>query len=157
MNIAPRKRAAAPIPVAPLLRRLRDRQVSQSQFALDQGYTPADITNWKARGIPRAELAKVAAWCGLSIEAFIAEASGKPVAPRQLQIDTAALVANYEALPQGLKEYVARKTADLRAFVDSLPAYAREGLRQAPADPARMREWEREIEASMSGYLNPRR
>lgn len=150
MKAVTAKRSAAKVSAQPLLRRLREREISQSKFAVDHGYTPADVTNWKARGVPRGELPKIAAWCKLTVDAYLIEA-GQPAPARQKGFEAHSLISDYEALPDGLKEIVARKAADLRRFVDGLPSFVRESLKQAPTDPQQYREWELEIEAAIAG------
>lgn len=147
MNVSPRKRTGARISARPLIARLAERGIAQRKFALDHGYTAADITNWKARGVPRAELPKIANWCGLTVEAYIAEATGRPV---QRPLEAAALLDDYNALPDGLKEIIARKTAALRRYVDSLPPFLRDAMRRAPSDPEQYLKWEAQIEAAVT-------
>lgn len=138
------KRIAQKISALPLLRRLKDRAVSQTKFANENNYTPADITNWKARGVPLAELPKVAQWCQITVDAYLSEA-GLPTASRPKSFEAATLLADYDALPDGLKEIVARKAAELRRFVDSLQPLFRDALDKAPTDPERYQAWEHDI------------
>lgn len=153
MNMSPRKRTTALLSARPFLIRLKERGIAQSKFAIDHGYTPADITNWKKRGLPRGELSKIATWCGLTVEAYLAEASGKPAA-RHRPLEAAALLDDYEALPDGLKEIIARKAAALRHYVDSLPPFLRDAMRKAPADPVQYRKWEEQIEDAIAKLDN---
>jgi hypothetical protein len=154
MKVTPKKRSAGRISAGPLISRLASRGVAQSKFAVDHGYKPADITNWKARGVPRAELPKIAQWCGLTVEAYLAEASGNQTGV-QRPLEAAALLDDYNALPDGLKEIVARKAAALRRFVDAFPPFLRESLHHRPRDPAKHREWEQQIEDAIA-RLDPR-
>lgn len=153
MPVTPQKRTNPRISARPLTTRLVERGVAQSKFAVDHGYTPADITNWKKRGLPRGELSKIATWCGLTVEAYLAEASGKPTV-RHRPLEAAALLDDYEALPDGLKEIIARKAAALRHYVDSLPPFLRDAMRKAPADPAQYRKWEEQIEDAIAKLDN---
>lgn len=67
---------------------------------------------------------------------------------RQRSLETGKMVDDFEHLPDGLKEHVARKIAELRAYADALPGFIRDGLRP-PRDPDAYRQWEREMEADM--------
>lgn len=69
---------------------------------------------------------------------------------RQHSIETAKMMEDFEHLPDGLKEHIARKTAELRAYADALPGFIRDGLRP-PSDPDSYRKWEREMEADIYG------
>lgn len=155
LHLPPVKRTAAKISATPFLRRLQDRGLNQAQFAREHGYTPADLTNWKVRGLPRGELPKIAAWCKISVDAYLAEAGGVPHPKepgQQTTLEAAALLNDYDALPEGLKEIVARKAHGLREYVDSLPTFLREALKNAPSDPEQYRRWEREIEAALVAH-----
>ena len=154
MNATPTKRTAQKVSAQPFLRRLKERGVNQSRFAIEHGYTPADITNWKARGVPRAELPKLARWCGLSVDSYLIEAGAPQPAAQSRPLEVAALLADYEALPDFLKGVIARKTAALRRYVDSADPLTRKLLDSTPDDPARHRQWEQEIEAAMHVRLN---
>lgn len=67
---------------------------------------------------------------------------------RQGSLETSKLMEDFEHLPSGLQEHIARKTAELRAYADALPKFIRDGLRP-PSDPESYRAWEREMEADM--------
>lgn len=54
------------------------------------------------------------------------------------------LVADWEALPEGWRYYICRKTRQLRESADSLPDFLKESLRKIPEDADYWR-WEREI------------
>lgn len=111
------------------------------------------VANWKRRGIPSRALPHVAAAIGLSVEQYLQEAGYPGVQgieePRiQYTLELDALKDDFLALPDGLREYVARKTAQLRAYADALPQFIRDALKP-PVDPERYLAWERDIEADM--------
>lgn len=115
------------------------------------GYTDGRITNWRRRGIPRAQVGDVAGLMGLTFEQYMARAGVRHhVADPQQQytLEADALMLDFLALPEGLREHVARKTAELRAYAQGLPSFLREALKP-PADAERYRAWERDIEAAM--------
>lgn len=61
-------------PFAPLLRWLRDTGRKQSEIARDLDESPQTLTNWKARGIPKSELLRVAGVMGITAEEYLARA-----------------------------------------------------------------------------------
>jgi len=99
---------------------------------------------------------------GAALARKIEAALGKPRgwmdrdddAPPTRPIETEALLVDFEALPDGLKEHVVMKVAQLRRYVESLPDFLLVGL-APPKDPVRHREWERQIEADMLTRLSP--
>lgn len=62
----------------PLLRRINDGRFTKAEAARSLGVLPQHITNWLARGIPAAQLHRVAALCKLTTDQYRAEA-GLPV------------------------------------------------------------------------------
>lgn len=70
----------------------------------------------------------------------------------QLSMEAQLLLEDFEQLPDGLREHVARKTAELRAFSNAMPLFIRKNL-IPPAEPEHYREWERELEGEMSRIL----
>lgn len=68
----------------------------------------------------------------------------------QYTIEAAGLLEDFNALPEWLKEHIARKTAELRRYADSLPEIMKEGMKAPPKDPESYRTWERNIEAEMA-------
>lgn len=61
------------------------------------GYTDGRITNWKGRGIPRAEVAEVARFMGLTYEQYLAKA-GHPTTPAVQQPSATYSALSDEAL-----------------------------------------------------------
>lgn len=70
----------------------------------------------------------------------------------QTSLEAVKLLEDYNALPDGLKSHVARKTAELRAYADALPDFLRKSLRPPP-DPLAYRAWEKEMEADMARLM----
>jgi hypothetical protein len=68
----------------------------------------------------------------------------------QYTLQAAAMMEDFNALPVWLQEHITRKTAELRKYADSLPAFVREGMKAPPKDQAGYQNWEREIEADMA-------
>lgn len=91
----------------------------------EAGYTDGRLTNWKKRGIPRAEVAAIAAPMGLSYEQYLMKA-GEPVALREPSAeyrgvsDEALEVARgYDQLSADCQEHVRRQIELLRGADDS--------------------------------------
>ena len=106
------------------------------------------ITNWLRmdRGIPSNRLSDVAALCGLSTDDYRARAGLIPAAPGSS--NSARLIAEFEALPDGLKFYLTRKASELRRYSESLtPFQVRATI--PPDDPTAYQNWERELHADM--------
>lgn len=144
------------VPVDPFLKFLADAKrkdfgYNASQFARDNNLSPQQITNWKARGyIPKDTLDVVAKGMGITYDAYMTLVRGK--SPKQSTIDAAVLLKDYDALPGGLKEIVARKASELRAYYEACSPLMQK-LMQQPPDPTRSREWEQDIEADMARLL----
>lgn len=71
----------------------------------------------------------------------------------QQSIHADALLKDFNALPPGLQEHIARKTAELRRYSDALPEFIKSALRP-PTDKEGYRAWEREMEADMHTKMN---
>lgn len=56
----------------------------------------------------------------------------------------AALLTDWQALPEGWRYYICRKTKELRDIADGLPDFMKKALREIP-DDASYWKWEREI------------
>lgn len=108
----------------------------------------AVITNWLKRGtVPLSRFEEVCAAIGMSEDRYRSLAGLKIKGSAQADLDSAELLSHFEALPPGLRAYVTRKARRLREIYDGHPI-----LREVftpPKDPARNKEWEREIEALM--------
>jgi hypothetical protein len=112
--------------------------------------TPAAVTNWRSRGIPARQLRGVTKFLRMSVEDYLRASNqqiGLHVAepPVQYTTEASTLLEDYLALPEALREFIARKTRDLRKFSDHLPPALRQSMR-TPADAEAYRAWEREIE-----------
>lgn len=70
----------------------------------------------------------------------------------QRDFETDQLLKDFEAMPVGLREHIARKASELRKFADALPGYVKNSLKP-PDDPQSYRAWERELEADMYGKV----
>lgn len=137
----------------PVLAWIRKQKMSEADFATKElGISHGRFTNWKRRGVPQGELSRVAAKIGKSTDQYLAEI-GRPTGKgsRQGKLETATLIEDFEALPDFLQTYVARKTTALRALYDGFPDWFRKKL-APPKDPAQYKAWEREIEALMSQF-----
>lgn len=134
----------------PLMKRIGEGKFTKAGAAKKLNVLSQHITNWLRRGIPATRLHDVADLCGLDTDAYRLEA-GLPTArrqPKQGKLATHALVSDFEALPDGLQTYVSRKASELRRLYEGLPVWLREKM-EPPKDPAKYREWERDIEALM--------
>lgn len=125
-----------------------------SAFAKKYRASEQRIANWKRRGIPAAEVGRVAAVLGITYEEYMREAGVEiPSVARQpggqYTLEGQRLLNDFNALPDWLQEHIARKTAELRAYADSLPAYVRDGMKGPPKDPASYTDWERHIVEDM--------
>lgn len=143
------------VPAGPLLRRLASKGAS-SALAKKLNISAGRLTNWKRRGIPWREFRQVLDALELTEEEYRAEAGYPGVQnvsePRQsYTVEFAALRADFIALPDGLREHVTRKTAELRRYSDALPGFLRDALKP-PSDPERYRLWEREMEDAVAKW-----
>lgn len=107
--------------------------------------SPAVLTNWLSRGIPLHAFPDVCAAIGMSEDRYRAQAGLTPKGRVQGELDSAELLAHFEALPPGLRAYITRKTRKLHEVWESNPILR--DVFTPPKDRARYREWEREIEA----------
>lgn len=93
---------------APLFRWF-DADKSRRRTFREAGYSDGRITNWKKRGIPRAELGPVAAHMGLTYEEYAA-AAGMPVSSSshglRLQIEEAEAVKRLRHAHPDWRRYV---------------------------------------------------
>lgn len=137
------------IPAAPLLKRIGKSRGATAAFAKKLQIDHGRVSNWKKRGIPWAQLPRVAEALELTPDQYLAEAGLlKPRARQpsmQYTLEGANFLEDFNALPEWLKEHIARKTAELRNYADSLPAYVREGMRGPPQDPQSYAAWEKNI------------
>jgi hypothetical protein len=72
-----------------------------------------------------------------------------PEAPT-LTPQTRKLLDDFNALPEGLRKYIADKASGFRQYWESLSADVRSGDLGAPEDPQRRHEWELSVEAAYS-------
>lgn len=79
----------------------------------------------------------------------VAEARA-PFEGGQIAMEVAQLLDDYNAVPDDLKEMIARKAAELRKYFDALPPAIRKNFGK-PADPEKNQQWERDIEADLAG------
>ncbi|TAK84330.1 MAG: hypothetical protein EPO20_14675 [Betaproteobacteria bacterium] len=137
----------------PLFKRI-GKKGGAAGFATKLNVSEQVVSNWKRRGVPALEVPRVAAELGMTTEQYLAEA-GYPRVQKaeqpatQYTFEASTLMEDFLALPDGLREYVSRKAAELRAYADALPAFIRDALKP-PTDPERYRAWERDIEADMT-------
>lgn len=146
-------KAERKISAEPLFERIGKRG-GTAAFAKKINASEQRIANWKHRGIPAAEVGRVASAIGISYEQYMKEAGQElpPVARQpaaQYTIEAAKLLEDYNALPDWLQEHIARKAAELRNYAESLPAYVRDGMKGPPKDPASYADWERHIVEEM--------
>lgn len=145
------------IDAKPLFDRLDASKGEAARFAKKMGLSHGRVANWRNRGIPAAMLPDVAAYLAMSTDAYL-EAAGRPrpavfqQPPGQYTLEGQKFLDDYYALPEGLREHVAKKTAELRAYADALPAFIRNGLRP-PTDPETYRAWEKDMEVDMRRRL----
>lgn len=64
-------------PSGPLFERLKAKQGAAARFARDLDISQQRLTNWRKRGVPAAELPRVAAALGMSVEDYLKDA-GRP-------------------------------------------------------------------------------
>lgn len=153
-----KKPAQATVSSKPLFSRMRERGAARD-LAKVLNVSPQVVSNWKRRGeLPFMWVAPVAYHLGMTADEYLRAAGyTAPNPPRveekaprysQYSIEATSLVEDYNALPQALQEYIARKAHDLRKYSDALPDFVRNSMR-APTDPDAYRSWERSIEADM--------
>lgn len=106
---------------------------------------------YETKGPPPAALFQLADLLDLSAR-YIAVAQG----PRKPNRQTAQndpqitkLLDDFNALPDGLKDHVARKAEKLRKYAESLPSFLRDSLKP-PVNGDAYRSWEREMEGDMA-------
>lgn len=58
------------VPSAPLFAWFDKEKGRRAKFARDSGYSDGRITNWKSRGIPEAEVGRIAGLMGMSYEEY---------------------------------------------------------------------------------------
>lgn len=61
-------------PASPLFKWFAGKPGRRSEFRLRTGYSDGRITNWNRRGVPLAELGRIAGEMGLTYEEYLAEA-----------------------------------------------------------------------------------
>jgi len=84
------KRLPAPAPSKPLFDWFDHDKANRGKMRA-VGYSDGQITNWKDRGIPRAQLDQVVGVMGISSEQYLASAGQAPLAARQARADYRAL------------------------------------------------------------------
>lgn len=146
-----------PVPAAALISWLKDRPGGASAWRREHDITAATLSNWKARGIPMANLPRVAHSMGITVDQYLRAAGHKTTDKR---VDSAAqlesFIAEYLSLPPGLQEYVRRKTSSLRLYTKALPPFLSSAL-HPPPDQARYEQWERDIAEDMAKRLVERK
>lgn len=73
-----------------------------------------------------------------------------PAPGGQRQIDTEALVRDFEELPPLLQEAVSKKARELRELIERVSPEYRNAISAPPSDPERYGEWEGSIKALWS-------
>lgn len=145
-----KKKPVATVPSAPLFAYLAAEGVTPSEFARKMNSTPQVLTNWKTRGnIPLTALPEVVDVMGITQDGYMLLVQAKTRPPKQATFERTALLSDYDALPDGLREVVARKASELRKFIEALDPIYRDAFRNAPTDPEKNRAWEKEVEAAM--------
>lgn len=142
-----------------LARRLREamdhgpHKISLTRLAGACNVTPQAVNGWRTTGkIAKKHLTTIARLTNKPIAHFLESASAAREPDGQYTIEQSQLLENYQALPDGLKEHLARKAVELRAYVDALPPFLREGLKP-PAEWDAYKQFERELEADMEKRL----
>lgn len=134
----------------PLLRRIKDGRLKRQEVEKKLDIKPQHLTNWLTRGVPARRLPDVAAVCDLSTDEYRLEA-GMVIRARGKDLLAQALLTDFRALPEGLREHIARKTAALRELCQDMPKFLMESLKP-PKDPEKYKEWERDIEILMARF-----
>lgn len=137
------------ISAAPLFNRLGREKGKAAKFAQDLQISRQVLANWRRRGVPAAQVPKIANLLGITTEVYYREAglalNVLNQEPAQYTIEAAKLMDDFNALPGWLQDYVARLTEDLRRYTDALPAMVRDGMKSPPRDPEQYRQWEKNI------------
>ena len=143
-----------------LARRLRDAmdkatpRITSSQLARKCEVTPQAVNGWRARGmIAKKHLPVISRLTGKPIAYFLEDGQAAKQPEGQYTFEANRLLDDYHALPEGLKEHLARKAAELRAYVEALPPFLRQKL-QPPTDWEEYKQFERELEADMAQRLH---
>jgi hypothetical protein len=103
------------------------------------------VSNWLRDGVPPRHISGVARVCGISPEEYRDRAGltstddGVMILPANRQIEQ--LVANFQALPPSLQDYVLRRVKEARKYVTSQPEFLHERM-GPPPEPDKLREWE---------------
>ncbi len=136
----------------PLLRRINEGRFTRTEAAKKLDVLQQHITNWLRRGVPSARMPDVATLCGLSTDEYRLEAGllSKGAKPKQGKLTTALHIEDFEVLPDGLQDYIIKKTSELRALYEGLPTI-RDKL-SPPKDPDQYRAWELDIEVLISKF-----
>lgn len=137
----------------PLLQRINAGKFTRTQVAKKLDVQQQHVTNWLRRGIPASRLSDVAALCEISTDEYRLEAGlVKFSKAKQGKLASAPHTADFDALPAGLQDYIERKTRELRALHEALPAWLREKFDSPPKDPAQYATWERDIEGLIAKF-----
>lgn len=137
----------------PLLQRINAGKFTKAQAARKLGVQQANLTNWLSRGIPAGKIPDVAVLCELTTDEYRLEAGlAKFSKAKQGKLASAPHAADFDALPAGLQDYIERKTRELRALHEALPAWLREKFDSPPKDPAQYAVWERDIEGLIAKF-----
>lgn len=146
------------ISARPLFAKLDKEKGAAAALAEKLNISHGRLANWRKRGVPAAMLPHVAAYLGLSTDDYLRAAGwpriGTILEPRgQYTIEGQKFLDDFYALPDGLQEHIAKKTAELRAYADALPPFIRAGLKP-PTDPEAYRAWEKDMELDMGRRLS---
>lgn len=136
----------------PLFQRIKDKKLSRAKVQRELGIEPQVLTNWLSRGIAARRLPDVAAVCGISTDQYRLEC-GTTVRnkPKQGSLEAVALLVDFEKLPDGLKAYIERTTAELLEMYETMPSFLQIALKHRP-DAASYREWEKGIREMVSKF-----
>lgn len=88
--VAPQPDARDTYPSQLLFKLLRDMGISQAGFGRLVNESPQTITNWKARGVPKGAIVKVAQALGIRVEDYLTGAAVVPLAPKVVKEPTPA-------------------------------------------------------------------
>jgi hypothetical protein len=153
LHSAPMGNGQRLIDAKPLFDKLDSEKGAAAKLVIRLGVSHGRLANWRTRGLPAAMLPEVAAYLGMTTDGYL-EKIGRVSVRRMLQppgqytIEGEQLLADFYALPDGLREHIARKTAELRKYADALPSFLKDALKP-PTDPESYRSWEKDMEDDM--------
>lgn len=128
------KATAQTVPAKPLFDWFKADRSRRPAFVKATGYSDGRVTNWKERGLPRAEVGRVAQFMGLTYEQYLAAAGEKvsvakqPAAPpyHQLSEESLEIARAFDQLQPQARDYI-REQVFIYTVIDKAFPWLRHG------------------------------